>query len=146
MRRIEDLVELYVGGATDPFTDMVRALRKACAKDEPLLFNNFRACPLVYLCLPVKYMQWARCATAFCASLHSGVRSLTSSARPASLSSPPSSPQRGICIFPSSLCSQYAIAVSLPRKPVRSFISRAMQCPMSSHPLPKMPRILFAAL
>ena len=41
-QRIEDLVDLYVGGATDPFLDMVQALRNACVKDEPRLFNDSR--------------------------------------------------------------------------------------------------------
>ena len=42
MRRIDDLVELYVGGPTEPFQEMVKVLRKACAKDEPAFFNTFR--------------------------------------------------------------------------------------------------------
>jgi hypothetical protein len=41
MRRIDDLVELYVGGPTEPFQEMVKVLRKACAKDEPAFFNTF---------------------------------------------------------------------------------------------------------
>ncbi len=43
MQRVEDLVELYVGGGTDPFADMVAAMRAACVRDEPMLFNDFGA-------------------------------------------------------------------------------------------------------
>ena len=43
-RRIEDLMDLYVGGATDPVLEMVLVLRRACVTDEPRLFNDSRVC------------------------------------------------------------------------------------------------------
>ena len=47
--RINDLVDLYVGGSTDPFLSMVQTLRKELVHDESKLFNDFCACRGVVL-------------------------------------------------------------------------------------------------
>lgn len=44
MARIDDLLDLYIGGSTDRFLEMVKALRAEMMRDEPGLFNDFRMC------------------------------------------------------------------------------------------------------
>ena len=41
IRRIEDLVDVYIGGATGSFLQMVQVLRKHTLREEPSLFNDF---------------------------------------------------------------------------------------------------------
>ena len=41
MQRIDDIVDLYVGGPTGHFKDMVLALRQGVMASEPKMFNSF---------------------------------------------------------------------------------------------------------